>query len=121
MQLSRVVFVLFLIGLSSVLNAAHIHRERYYQKQLCNLHGGVMEVVLSDRSRVDCLTKEYAIEVDFAKKWAQSIGQSLYYAYMTQKKPAIGLIVDLKKDQRFIKRVKPMCQKHKIKLYLIKK
>ena len=76
------------------LQAKHLHHERYYQTILCDALGGEMEVVLSDRTRVDCLTEEYAIEVDFAKKWAESVGQALYYAKITGKKPAIGLIVE---------------------------
>jgi len=109
-------FVIFI-----TLHAKHLHHERYYQTQLCNRLNGQMEVVLTDRSRVDCLTDKYAIEVDFAKKWAESIGQSLYYANMTEKKPAIGLIINLPKEQRYLKRVESMCKKYNIKLFLIEK
>ena len=63
------------------------HNERFYQTSLCNKLDGKMEVVLKDKTRVDCLTDEHAIEVDFAKKWAESIGQSLYYAEMEQRVP----------------------------------
>jgi hypothetical protein len=70
--------------------------ERYYQSQLCDELKGQIEYVLFDKTRVDCLTNEYAIEVDWAKKWAESIGQSLYYAKITEKKPAVALIVSLK-------------------------
>lgn len=90
----------------SALYAKHFHHERYYQTMLCDKLGGEMEVVLADRTRVDCLTDEYAIEVDFAKKWAESVGQALYYAKMTGKKPAIALIVENQKEKRFINRVK---------------
>jgi hypothetical protein len=97
------------------------HNERFYQTELCSNLDGEMEVLLQDRTRVDCLTDEYAIEVDFAKKWAESIGQSLYYGYMTHKKPAIALIVNLPKEQRYLQRVDAICKKYNIKLYLIKK
>jgi len=105
----------------TALQAKNLHHEKYYQTQLCNALGGEMEVVLRDRTRVDCLTDRYAIEVDFAKKWAESIGQSLYYGYMTNRKPAIALILNLKTEKRYLKRVDAMCKKYKIKLYLIKK
>lgn len=95
--------------------------EKHYQTLLCNELGGEMEYVLSDRTRVDCLTDEYAIEVDFAKKWAEGIGQSLYYAHMTGKKPAIGLIMDKKKDERYLKRLGAIAQKYKIKIFIIEK
>ena len=64
-----------------------------------------VEVVLSDKTRVDCLTDEYAIEFEWAKKWAESIGQSLYYAEMTGKKPAIAIIILSPDDERYIKRI----------------
>jgi len=55
---------------------------------------GVPEFVLSDKTRVDCLTSTYAIEVDFASKWAERIGQSLHYGLMTDKKSGVLLIIE---------------------------
>jgi hypothetical protein len=98
----------------------HYH-EKYYQTLLCNELEGKMEYVLKDRTRVDCLTGQYAIEVDFAKKWAESIGQSLYYADMTGKKPAVGLIMDIEKDQRYFKRLETIAKKYEIKIFIIEK
>ena len=81
-----------------------------------------MEQSLLDRTRVDCLTDEYAIEVDFAKKWAESVGQSLYYAEMTEKKPGVGFIVrDSKQDKRHLKRLNVLADKYGIKIFIIKK
>ena len=98
------------------------YKEKYYQTQLCNDLDGVMEQSLLDRTRVDCLTDEYAIEVDFAKKWAESIGQSLYYAEMTGKKPAVGLILrDTKKDARRLHRLQVMADKYQIKIFKIQR
>ena len=96
------------------------HTEKYYQQKFCKVVGGKMEVRLKDRTRVDCLTNEYAIEVDFAKKWAEGIGQSLYYALMTAKKPAVALIVG-EKDKRYLKRLKKVANKLNIKIFLIPK
>lgn len=48
--------------------------------------------MLQDRTRVDCLTDEYAIEYDFSNKWAEAIGQALHYGVMTDSRPAIVLI-----------------------------
>ncbi len=97
------------------------HNEKYYQTLLCKRLDGVTEYSLPDRTRVDCLTDEYAIEIDFAKKWAESIGQSLYYAKMTNKQPAIGLILDIDKDERYLKRLKLVTESEKIKVFEIKK
>jgi len=87
---------------------------------MCQEFGGKIEYVLPDKTRVDCLTDEYAIEVDFAKKWAEAIGQSLYYAQITGKKPAIGFIVG-DGDERYIKRVKIVADKFNIKIILLQK
>jgi hypothetical protein len=79
-----------------------------------------MEYRLFDKTRVDCLTDDYAIEVDFAKKWAESVGQSLYYADVTGKNPGVGLIVG-KKDKRYLKRLNRLAKKYDIKVFVIKK
>ena len=98
------------------------HKEKYYQTLLCEELDGVMEQSLLDRTRIDCLTDEYAIEVDFARKWAESVGQSLYYALKTGKKPAVGLIVrGNKKDKRRLKRLEALAEKYHIKIFIIER
>lgn len=77
-------------------------REANYVNAYCK---GQVEYRLPDKTRVDCLTDEYAIEFDWAKKWAESIGQSLYYAEMTGKKPAVAIIVKSPSDEKYIKRI----------------
>ena len=54
---------------------------------------GEIEYRLPDRTRVDCLLGDYAIEYDFAKKYYEAIGQSLHYGRLTGKLPGIVLIV----------------------------
>lgn len=99
----------------------HAEYERYYQNIFCNKLGGITEYHLWDKTRVDCVTQTYAIEVDFSKKWAESIGQSLYYAKTLNKKPAVALIVNLHKEKRYIRRFKKAAEGLDIKLFLIKK
>lgn len=113
-----IALALVLIGCSET--TIKKHHERYYQTKLCNNLDGEMEYTLKDRTRVDCLTNEYAIEVDFAKKWAESIGQSLYYAEMTGRKPAVGLIVG-EKDARYLRRLKVIADKFGIRIIKIKR
>ena len=72
--------------------------ERYYQDTYCK---GIKEYVLPDRTRVDCLTDTHAIEYDFGRKWAEAIGQSLGYAFATNKKAGIVLILESKKDYKY--------------------
>ncbi len=88
--------------------------ERYYQEAWCEERGGETEVVLKDRTRVDCLTDEYAIEFDFARKWAEAVGQSLYYAVMTKKKPGIVLIMSGKKDRKYLKRLDAVIREYRL-------
>ena len=95
-------------------------KERDYQEPWCDRAGGKTEFVLEDSTRVDCLTSEYAIEFDFGKKWAESIGQSLYYAMMTGKKPGVVLIVK-KQNSRYVKRLMKVANKYQIKVWVIEK
>ncbi len=112
-------FSLLLMGCST--HAKKKYYEKHYQTLLCDELGGEMEYVLQDRTRVDCLTDEYAIEVDFAKKWAEGIGQSLYYAHMTGRKPAVGFIMNSEKDKRYFKRLNALAKKYEIKIFIIEK
>ena len=94
--------------------------EKYYQNRLCSRLNGVTEYRLKDATRVDCLTNKYAIEVDWAKKWAEGIGQALYYGLMTGKKPAVALIVG-RRDKRYLRRLRKVTRKFNIKIFLIDK
>ena len=82
--------------------------EKDYVNMYCT---GIKEYVLTDKTRVDCLTDEYAIEFDYAKKWAESIGQSLYYAKKTGKKPAVAIITNGENDLKYIQRIKDTDEK----------
>ena len=79
--------------------------EHWYQQRWCEQKNGEMEVRLKDKTRCDCLTDDYAIEVDFSHKWAEAIGQSLHYARMTGQQAGIVLIVEGKKDMKHLKRL----------------
>lgn len=76
--------------------------EKDYVNKYCN---GKIEYILPDKTRIDCLTDEYAIEFDYAKKWAESIGQSLYYAKKTRKKPAVAIILKKESDKKYLQRI----------------
>lgn len=65
-----------------------------------------MEVVMKDGTRCDILTPTHAVEVDFAKKWAEAIGQSLNYAMQTGKRPGVALIVLSPSDNKYVERVR---------------
>ena len=88
-------------------------------KRLAPKYEAKVEYRLWDGSRVDLLTPRYAIEVDWAPKWAEGIGQCLYYAELTNRKPALMLLVkDVKAERHHIYRAQTVCAKHDIRLIL---
>lgn len=76
------------------------------------------EVRLPDGTRCDLVNAEYAIEVEYPHKWAESIGQSLYYGIELKKKPAVlFLIKDAKREQKYLQRARTVAEKHGITVY----
>ena len=55
-----------------------------------------------------------AIEIDFADKWTEAIGQSLYYAFQTNKKPGIILVMEDKKDERHLLKVRSVIMNYNL-------
>lgn len=105
--MKRLVIILFLLTLVNPVQAKHLYTEAAYQKIWCDKRGGVTEYRLNDKTRVDCLTDKYAVELDFAPKWAECIGQALYYGKMTGKQPACVLIMERgEKDLKYLKRLR---------------
>lgn len=72
---------------------AQAQTEAEHRDRLCE--GWATEVYFeSPRTRADCLSPTHAIEVDWAGKWAEGIGQALHYADMTGLMPGLILICD---------------------------
>ena len=86
-------------------------KEKHYQAEWCT-DRGVTEHVLPDRTRVDCLTAEHAIEFDWGKKWHEGIGQSLYYAVQTGKRAGVVLILKRRKHYKYWIRLNSTIQHH---------
>lgn len=104
----RKIFIVLTILLISAnwCEAKHLYLEKDYQCHWCNAKGGQMEYVLNDKARIDCLLPDKAVEVDFAAKWAECIGQALYYGNMTNKTPACLLIMENgAKDNKYLYRL----------------
>ena len=112
-------FIFLIIGQS--LNAKQIKSEKYYQQKYCSSIGATIEARIG-RVRIDCLTKEYAIEVDFAKKKYEGVGQSLYYAMITDKKPMLVLIAERENraNRSHIAIAREICREYDIRLVIIK-
>jgi len=108
-----IVFILFSVSAFSQTR----QRESYYQKAFAEIVNGQTEVVLSDRTRCDIVTETHAIEVDFASKWAESIGQSLHYEGMLGKQAGVLLVMDGKVEERFLDRLMGVAAKHGIDVW----
>ena len=114
MKLLRKLFIMtaLFLGLFACSSTVEKKNEKWYQKHWCDQMHGQMEVVLKDKTRCDCLLEDYAVEVDFSRKWAESIGQSLHYAMMTGEKAAVLLIMKGPKDERYLQRLKSTIDYH---------
>jgi len=105
--MKKTYFILFLLLFFQIpALSSHVHLEKEYQKVWCSAHGGQLEYKLPDSTRIDCLTNDYAIEFDFASKWAESAGQSLYYAFCSKRKPAVVLIMENVGDYKYLERLR---------------
>jgi len=119
MKFKKIILLIVILVVGNVTLAEHSHLEKYYQTEWCNANGGTMEYKLNDETRVDCLTNDYAVEVEFAKKWAESIGQALYYGEKTGRQPSIVLIIEKQSDMKYYYRILPLCSFYHIKLFRI--
>ncbi|MCR5266395.1 MAG: hypothetical protein K6E29_07360 [Cyanobacteria bacterium RUI128] len=108
----RIFLVVTLLFIYSTAEA-HIHNEASYQQAWANKNHAVCEYKNDDGTRVDCLTKTHAIEFDFAKKWAEAIGQALYYQHKTGRRAMVILILEYpEKEYIYLERVKALAQIH---------
>jgi len=99
--------------------AKHLYPEKAYKNYWCSAHHGIQEYTLPDKTRVDCLLPNYAVEFDFTDKIYEAIGQSLYYGIMTDRKPAIVLIIENpEKDQKYLARLKKVADKKRITVWI---
>ena len=97
--------------------AARLHKEAEYSDVWCQ---GQTEVTNSDGTRVDCLTDRYAVEIDFANKWPEGIGQALHYSLQTGRAPAVALIIEHSRDWRHYRRAKTAANKAGVTLWPIR-
>ena len=103
---------IFFIIISIDSKAYSYHSEDYHVRTWCTT--GIVEYRNQDFTRVDCLTKNYAIEFDFAHKYAEAIGQSLHYAIQTKKKAGIVLIMTSHKSIKYANRTKEIIKRYKL-------
>ena len=69
---------------------------------------------MPDNTRCDILTENLAIEVDFAPKWAEAIGQSLHYAKMVNRQAGIVIVIRKKIDHLHVKKLLGVIQEYNL-------
>lgn len=82
------------------------------ETQKSKIGQGRGEARLWDRSRVDILTDELAIEVDWARKWPEALGQAIFYGIQSDRSPAVILLLESgmgAKNQIYAHRAKVAC------------
>ncbi len=100
--MKRILIFALIFYLSLPAAAKHIHPEKYYQTKWCKAHKGKMEYRLKDGTRVDCLTDKYAVEIDFATKYHECLGQAQHYSARTGKQGACVLIIENPEHMKYV-------------------
>lgn len=123
LKLVVIVFIALIIVSSFVVTwvfADPVYKEVDYQEYFAEWIGGETEILLGDRSRVDILTEDYAIEIDYSYKWAEGIGQALFYAEKTGRQPGVVLILARRKTyENYISRILVVAVKYGIIVWSI--
>ena len=114
MKKTLLILCIFLISTVSTVYGKRLHYEKVYQDAWCEANGGMRSIgrndfewTLVDGSRADCVTEKFAIEFDFADKWAESVGQSALYSELLKRRAGIVLIMERgERDQVFLQRLR---------------
>lgn len=85
--------------------------ERDIAKPWCDEMKGISQR-LKGGTEVDCVTDAVAYEIDFAKKWAEGLGQALFYSSETKRKAGVALILRSAAEVRFVDRLKQAIEYH---------
>lgn len=97
---------------------ASTYREKDFVEAWCGASQGRSEVRQADRTRIDCVTDEYAIEFDFGHKWAEAIGQALFYSAQSGLRPGVVLILKKPGDIRYLARLEKANQHHNLNIQI---
>lgn len=117
----RILLLLILILFTELIYAQQPHSEKQYVNYIQSLIGGKREVSVYG-GRVDLVTADYAFEIEWAKNWKESIGQSLWYALQTNKKPGIIIILESQEEYNYFLQLNSALQyaglEEKIQIFL---
>jgi hypothetical protein len=70
--------------------------------------------MLPGKTLTDCITSTHAFEFDLGTKWAEAIGQALYYGLQTGKKPGVVMIMEGEKDYKYWLRLNSTIEHYKL-------
>ena len=102
----KILFIAFLTTLFC--HGAEKKNEAHYRDAWAKANGGKVEVRMPDDTRCDVITATHAIEVEFAEKWCEGIGQALWYSFQTNKKAGIVMILRNEKDRKYLIRLRSL-------------
>jgi len=94
----KYIFFISLLYSSTISAQISNYSEKEISDYIQSLIGGEREVSVRS-GRIDLVHNDVAFEIDWANKWKESIGQALWYAQQSNKKP--GIILILKKDSDY--------------------
>lgn len=77
-----------------------------------------VEVRIATGTRVDLMNDHYAIEADWADKWAEGCGQALYYSACTGRQAGLLLLLKDESQRKYVDRAAVVCAKHDIAMWV---
>ncbi len=125
LKLKTIFLVLLLLFLVSSLCFAASHDEWQRAWNDAVVHGQLnkqFRYIEGKRyyGEVDILTEDYAIEVDPVYEFAKGIGQALFYADISRRKPGLALYIDHPRDTKVkYEYAKKLANQYDIKVWLI--
>jgi len=115
----KVITLLFLLYTTTVFANDIYYSEDWHVRNWCN-PVSIVEAVQEDKTRVDCLTKDFSYEFDWAKKYNEAIGQSLGYSIRTGRRPGIVLIMKSEQDIKYWNRLQEIILKFNLPIQTLK-
>lgn len=116
-----ILFIFIFLNSTSVFGQISNYSEKQIADYIESLIGGKREVIVKS-GRIDLVHNSVAFEIEWANKWKESIGQSLWYAQQSNNEPGIILIIRDEKDYKFFIQLNSTLQysnlDKKIKVYL---
>lgn len=116
---NKKIIIILLCNLRGLLFSQSITESDWQTAFNENVTHGQMEYS-TIHGRVDILTDNNAIEVDYVRNYLQGIDQVLQYSTETGRKPGIALIIDGPEDSfQSLIQAKLLCNKQNIKFWLV--